>query len=80
MGAPPWFIAPPELWGASELRLPSDETHHAVKVMRVSPPDVISVTDGRGRIARCAAARLEEGQLWAEILEVDERRSKANVP
>lgn len=74
MSSTPWFIAPPESWTASEIRLPPDESHHALKVMRVSPPDVIAVTDGRGRIARCAAARVEDNSLIAEILEAEERR------
>jgi 16S rRNA (uracil1498-N3)-methyltransferase len=54
--------------------LPRDESHHALKVMRVAPPDVVTVTDGRGRIARCAAARVEGDVLVAEILETETRR------
>jgi 16S rRNA (uracil1498-N3)-methyltransferase len=42
--------------------------------MRVSPPDVVVVTDGRGRVARCAASRVNGDRLVAEILEVEERR------
>lgn len=74
MSSTPWFIAPPESWGDAEVTLPGDESHHALKVMRVAPPDVITVTDGRGRVARCAAARVDEGRLVAEILDVEERR------
>ena len=69
-----WFIAPPEDWTPTEVRLPSEESHHAVKVLRISPPDVITVTDGCGLVARCAAARVDEGRLVAEILEREERR------
>lgn len=54
--------------------LEREESHHALKVMRISPPDVITVTDGQGRVARCAAARVEAELLVAEILETDERR------
>lgn len=74
MSSTPWFIAGPEAWTEAEVALPTDESHHALKVMRVSPPDVIVVTDGRGRVARCAVARTEGDRLVAEILEVDERR------
>jgi 16S rRNA (uracil1498-N3)-methyltransferase len=74
MSSTPWFIAPAEGWTESEVRLPLDESHHALKVMRVSPPDVIAVTDGRGRVARCAAERVEGDILVAEILEIDHRR------
>src|SRR5688572_16532926 len=42
--------------------------------MRVSAPDVIVVSNGRGRVARCAVARTDGERLVAEILEVDDRR------
>ena len=69
----PWFVAP-HGWSESEVVLPDDESHHALKVLRVAPPDVITVTDGKGRIARCAAARVADGTLVAEILESEQRR------
>jgi len=70
----PWFIAEPEEWTESEVRLPPEESHHALRVMRITPPDVLTVTDGRGRVARCAASRLEGDLLVAEILDSEERR------
>lgn len=54
--------------------MPRDESHHALKVMRIAPPDVITVTDGRGLVARCAAARVEGDALVAEVLERREHR------
>ncbi len=74
MKAAPWFFAPPDAWGAAEVTLPAEESRHAVRVMRIEPPDVIAVTDGRGTIARCAAARVEGDRLVAEVLEREERR------
>jgi 16S rRNA (uracil1498-N3)-methyltransferase len=73
MSSTPWFVAP-HGWSESEVVLPDDESHHALKVLRVAPPDVITVTDGKGRIARCAAARVADGTLVAEILESEQRR------
>jgi 16S rRNA (uracil1498-N3)-methyltransferase len=70
----PWFIAEPSGWTDNEVTLPPEESHHALKVMRVTPPDVIVVTNGRGRVARCAAARVEGDSLIAEILEAEDRR------
>lgn len=52
--------------------LPSDEAHHAKKVLRVAPPDVITVFDGHGRVARCAITTNGEPDLVAEILEASE--------
>lgn len=74
MAQPPWFFAPQESWSTSEVVLPPDESRHAVKVMRISPPDVVTVTDGEGHVARCAAARIEGEVLVAEILETIEHR------
>ena len=70
----PWFFAPPEGWADATVTLPADESHHALRVMRIAPPDVITVTDGGGRVARCAVAREGSDRLVAEILEVDEHR------
>jgi 16S rRNA (uracil1498-N3)-methyltransferase len=73
MANPPWFYAPPESWTDDRVTLPADESHHAVKVMRVEPLDVITVTDGAGIVARCAVAS-GSSPLVAEVLERDERR------
>ncbi|MDQ3985870.1 MAG: 16S rRNA (uracil(1498)-N(3))-methyltransferase [Actinomycetota bacterium] len=67
-------MAPPEGWAGSEIRLDREETHHAVNVLRVASPDVVTVADGNGRVARCSVARLEGDTLVAEILEVVEHR------
>ena len=39
----------------------------------MSPPDVISVIDGRGRLARCAVTSVESGSVRAEILDIETR-------
>jgi 16S rRNA (uracil1498-N3)-methyltransferase len=70
----PWFYAPPEAWTEDEITLPPDESHHASRVLRISPPDVITVTDGRGAVARCALANGGDGGMKAEILEREQRR------
>ena len=54
--------------------MPADESHHALKVMRVAPPDVVTVTDGRGTVARAAAARVEGESLVVEVLESQTHR------
>ena len=69
-----WFLAPPEDWSGESVVLPAEESHHALRVMRITPPDVITVTDGRGTVARAAAARVEGDRLVVEVLEKDVRR------
>lgn len=69
----PWFYAPPSAWSGDDVELPSDESRHAAKVMRVAPPDVITVTDGEGRVARCAVISVEP-LVRASVLEAETRR------
>lgn len=70
----PWFFAPPDAWDGGSVVLPADESHHALKVMRVAPPDVVTVTDGLGTVARCAATGVEAGVLKVEVLEKETLR------
>ncbi|HEU4480738.1 MAG TPA: RsmE family RNA methyltransferase [Actinomycetota bacterium] len=70
----PWFIAPPEAWSDADVTLDPAESHHALRVLRVAPPDVITVTDGRGNVARCAVKGPVGERLVAEILEREARR------
>ena len=69
-----WFFAPADHWRDGEVWLGPEESHHAKRVLRVAPPDIITVMNGRGVLARCAVTREENGGLVAVILERDERR------
>ena len=70
----PWFVAEPECWDDDRIVLPEDESRHALRVLRVAPPDVVTVTDGRGIVARCAATATENDRLVVEVLERERRR------
>jgi 16S rRNA (uracil1498-N3)-methyltransferase len=70
---PHWFIARDEDWRGGEVWLPPEESHHALRALRVVPPDVVTVINGRGVVARCAAHRVEDGRLVAEVIQRDER-------
>lgn len=65
----PWFVAPPECWSPEVVRLPEEESHHALRVLRVVPPDVITVGDGNGLVARCAVRSIEDDIVTAEVVE-----------
>jgi 16S rRNA (uracil1498-N3)-methyltransferase len=69
-----WFFAPPDDWRDGSVTLPEDESHHAARVLRIQPPDVITVTDGRGTLARAAVATIDNGRVVAEVLETETRR------
>lgn len=74
----PWFFAPPEAWREGNVVLPAEESHHAADVLRVRPPDVIRVTDGRGNVADAAVALIEDGRVVAEVL--DRRSHRRSRP
>ncbi|HVL64205.1 MAG TPA: RsmE family RNA methyltransferase [Actinomycetota bacterium] len=68
-----WFVAPPDRWTATHVSLPRDESHHARRSLRVSASDLITVTDGAGRVARCAVERVEDDVILAAILDHERR-------
>lgn len=60
--------------------LRADEAHHASKVLRLSPPDIVTATDGRGTVARCALSRVEGPTVVLEVLEKEtERRPRPEL-
>ena len=62
------------------MQLPEDESHHAARVLRVASPDVITVTDGEGTVARCAIRSVTEGGVSAEVVErTSHRRLRPQV-
>lgn len=62
------------------MHLPDDEAHHALRVLRVAPPDVITVTDGEGTVARCAIRSAADGNVTAEVVErTSHRRLRPQV-
>jgi 16S rRNA (uracil1498-N3)-methyltransferase len=74
----PLLFAPRDDWSDDEVRLPPEESRHAARVLRVVPPDPITVTDGCGTVARCAAARMEGDRIVARVH--DRRREPRPTP
>lgn len=70
MSNQPWFFVPADRWSCQRVTLPPDESRHASKVLRIATPDVITVFDGRGKVARCASLVSDPESFEAEILEV----------
>jgi 16S rRNA (uracil1498-N3)-methyltransferase len=70
----PWFVAEPDRWSEDLITLDDDESHHALKVLRINPPGIVTVTDGHGRVARCSAERVTGGNLIVRALDVTEHR------
>jgi 16S rRNA (uracil1498-N3)-methyltransferase len=64
----PWFVAGRDGWSDSEIVLGKEESHHALKVLRIAPSVAITVTDGAGTVAYCTVIRVEDDRVVAEIL------------
>ncbi len=70
----PWFWAPADAWSESVVKLPPDESRHALRVLRLASGAPVTVTDGRGRMARCRIGRLGTDVVEAEIGEIEQQR------
>src|SRR5918995_1107774 len=72
-----WFVAPKSQWTKGRITFDADESHHALKVLRVAPPDIITVTDGRRSVVRWddgKKGRLE--QRWQSIARSAAKQSR----
>jgi 16S rRNA (uracil1498-N3)-methyltransferase len=74
VSSPPRFWAPPESWSEELVRLPADESHHALAVLRLGRGDELTVTDGSGRVARCVLRGGDGETVEAGVLEVTTHR------
>lgn len=54
MSSGSWFVAPKSQWTPESITLDAEESRHALKVLRVSSGDMVTVTDGQGSVARCS--------------------------
>lgn len=61
----PIFYAPPDAFATDSVRLPPEEAHHAVRVLRLQPAEAVIVVDGQGMACRgeVASAGHREGVL-----------------
>lgn len=70
------FYCPPERIHTPLLRLPPEETHHVMHVLRYRPGDRIEVTDGRGGVYTVRLRNLRgleiEGEIEEAVYDPDE--------
>lgn len=64
-----WFLADKTRWDGDAVVLDQNESHHAIRVLRAEPPDVITIADGEGTVARCAISSVAGGTVTATVLE-----------
>src|SRR5262245_38391511 len=63
------FYAAPEDIGAA-ITLSADETHHLIRVLRLTPGDEAFVFDGCGVEYKCSFAGVKNGRAVLEIADV----------
>lgn len=69
----PTFVLP-DIAGSepgARVVLDGDEGHHAAVVRRLAVGEQISLTDGRGAVARCRVVETTKKSLTAEVLELE---------
>lgn len=64
-----WFIAPSDAWREDHVVLPRDESHHALRVLRLEAGAGITVTDGAGIVGRGTVERTEGERVVASVHE-----------
>ncbi len=72
------FYAPPEAFRDEWVRLPEDEAHHAVRVLRHRPGDEVIVVDGAGGWYRLCLEQVDRHGVWGRVLET--RRDVGEPP
>ncbi|MDQ7039794.1 MAG: RsmE family RNA methyltransferase [Rhodothermus sp.] len=63
------FYAPPESFRDGWVRLPDDEAHHAIRVLRHRPGDEIVVVDGVGGWHRLRLEQVDRSVVQGRVLE-----------
>jgi len=58
---------PDQLLASARVELSAEATHHAVRVLRLSPGAQIQVFDGAGRRALATVVRTDRSECWVEI-------------
>jgi 16S rRNA (uracil1498-N3)-methyltransferase len=61
------FFLPPEPCAAPALRLTGAEAHHAARVLRVRPGEVVTVLDGRGGACLCEVAEVAKTSVELRV-------------
>jgi len=72
------FYAPPEAFRDEWVRLPEDEAHHAVRVLRHRPGDEVIVVDGAGGWYRLCLEQVDRHSVRGRVLET--RRDVGEPP
>lgn len=66
MSAPHFFLD--DLRG-DRIELTGEDARHAARVLRLHPPEEITVSDGRGSVWRARITAVDPGRVQAEVLE-----------
>lgn len=66
------FYLPPERWGAAQVTLDEEESHHAAVVLRVKPGELVELLDGQGRRSQAVVAAVAKKEVTLEVRSVEE--------
>jgi 16S rRNA (uracil1498-N3)-methyltransferase len=68
----PRFYYPDKLGKGSEARLPTDAAHHALRVLRLSIGDPVTLFNGAGGEYQSRITRMGRGEVWVKTLAYSE--------
>lgn len=68
----PRFFYPDKLGNGSEVKLPSDAAHHALRVLRLTPGEPVTLFNGSGGEYRSRITRMGKGEVWVKTLAYSE--------
>jgi 16S rRNA (uracil1498-N3)-methyltransferase len=68
----PRFFYPDKLGNGSEVKLPSDAAHHALRVLRLTTGEPVTLFNGSGGEYRSRITRMGKGEVWVKTLAYSE--------
>lgn len=71
-----YFYINEQMKSGQIIELPEDESHHALKVLRIRPGDEIHLLNGMGQSAAGIVNEITKKNLYSEILNVTEQEDR----
>ncbi|MGH8631032.1 MAG: 16S rRNA (uracil(1498)-N(3))-methyltransferase [Burkholderiales bacterium] len=75
----PRFYYPDKLGNGSEVRLPADAAHHALRVLRLTPGEPVTLFNGRGGEYQSRITRMAKGEVWVKTVAYSEPTRESSI-
>ncbi len=75
----PRFHYPDRLGNGSEVKLPADAAHHALRVLRLTAGEPVTLFDGRGGEYVSRVTRTNKGEVWVKTVAYRETTRESSI-